>query len=341
MAAVTDLEHSYTLQELSLFNVIQHPMWIFDAENVCMHWANRAALRIWRAESLEELLTRDFTEMSPDRAYKLKEYLVAYGKGEVTNEQWTFYPKGIAMTLQVAGSGIRIDGGRLAFLQEAELSKNQTYDDSAIRGAELLRRLPLAVMQFTMEGRLLNQNPEATNVFGNEPKGGDAKQHNAFLGRFVDPKLGDKAYQDVTAGKLFDAEAEYHTATGNCWFSISARLTTDPVTSNKIILVLARDNTEILQARKDKSVTHYKSAFMTMLAHDIRTPLHQIVGYMDLLELTDGLSIEQREQIKMVQVSAAALMAIANGAFIVAYAGLASLSVGTHIEYVVFCPPRK
>lgn len=341
MATVTDLEHSYTLQELSLFNVIQHPMWIFDAENVCMHWANRAALRIWRAESLEELLTRDFTDMSPDRAYKLKEYLVAYGKGEVTNEQWTFYPKGIAMTLQVAGSGIRIDGGRLAFLQEAELSKNQTYDDSAIRGAELLRRLPLAVMQFTMEGRLLNQNPEATNVFGNEPKGGDAKQHNAFLGRFVDPKLGDKAYQDVTVGKLFDAEAECHTATGNCWFSISARLTTDPVTSNKIILVLARDNTEILQARKDKSVTHYKSAFMTMLAHDIRTPLHQIVGYMDLLELTDGLSIEQREQIKMVQVSAAALMAIANGAFTVAYAGLASLSVGTHIEYVVFCPPRK
>ena len=291
-------------------------MWVFDAENVRMYWANRAALKVWRAENLEELLARDFTDMSPDRLSKLKEYLLAYARGEVTNEQWTFYPKGYATTLQVTGSGIRIDGGRLAFLQEGHIPENQTLDDvSAIRGAELLNRLPLAVMQFTMEGRLLHHNPEASNVFGVKTEEDFRKEHNEFVSRFVDPRLGNRAFQDVTAGKLFDAEAELQTETGNRWFSISARLTTDPVTNNKIILELARDNTEILQARKDKAVTHYKNEFLAILAHDIRTPLHQIVGYMDLLELTDGLTADQREQIKMVQVSTATLMAIANGMF--------------------------
>jgi signal transduction histidine kinase/CheY-like chemotaxis protein len=304
MTSAGDPEHCYSRAELKVFDLLKHPVWVFDADNICMYWANKAAVKIWRADTLDELLARDYaSDLSVDRAYKLKQVMQAYAKGEVTHEEWTFYPNGVATQMQVTGSGIRLEGGRMAMLQEAELPDRSVYDESAVRGVELLRRLPLAVCQFSIDGKLIYQNPEALHIFGIAK--GD------FKSLFVDQALGDKVFEEVSTGKAYDDEAEHHTETGSGWFSISARKTRDPVTSAHIILLIARDITEIVQARKDKAMANFKSEFMAILAHDIRTPLHQIVGYMDLLELS-GLSEGQLEQVRMVQVSAAVLMAISN-----------------------------
>jgi CheY-like chemotaxis protein len=50
---------------------------------------------------------------------------------------------------------------------------------------------------------------------------------------------------------------------------------------------------------------------VAVMAHEIRTPLHQVVGFIELLA-TSGLNAEQTESVDMLQSSAHALMAIIN-----------------------------
>jgi signal transduction histidine kinase len=83
------------------------------------------------------------------------------------------------------------------------------------------------------------------------------------------------------------------------------------VTGDQIIIESARDITEISQARKEKEQANLKSEFMAVMAHEIQTPLHQIIGYMDLLELTQ-LSALQLDKVKMIQHSTALLITIIN-----------------------------
>jgi signal transduction histidine kinase len=201
----------------------------------------------------------------------------------------------------LTGTGVKIEDGRTVVLVEAELPDKETYQEASIRGVELLRHLHVAVLQFSLEGKLIYQNPEATNVFGS--------CSGTFQGMFVDGNIAKSiSLSQVAEGNVFDAEVEHHTATGKRWFSTSLRGMRDPVTSQNIVFMIARDISDIVQARKEKAIAQFKSEFMSILSHDIRTPLHQIVGFMDLLEASSNLSKEQKSQIYMVQMSAASFM---------------------------------
>lgn len=267
------VERSYTAAELEPFNVSKHPMWVFDVENQSMYWANTSALQeVWNAASLQELLSRDMrSDMTEATKHRLEETLRKCRSGELFTEQWTVYPMNKATTMDITGSGIRIDGGRVAVLYEAEVARNQ-YEDSIVRGLELLRHLPLPVCQFSIEGKTLYRNPEAIRVYGTVGE-------NDFLSHFVNKDVGQKAFQQVVAGQDCNIEVEHVTRNGDTrWFSVALRRARDPVSKGNVVLLTARDITEILQARKEKETTNLKADFLAILAHDIRTPLHQIVG---------------------------------------------------------------
>jgi hypothetical protein len=72
---------SYTPNDLEVFNLLTHPVWVFDVEHKAMFWANTSALQVWNADSLEALLHRDFkSDMSQAADVRTKicwrEYLV-------------------------------------------------------------------------------------------------------------------------------------------------------------------------------------------------------------------------------------------------------------------------
>lgn len=85
---------SVTPAELTLFNRLTTPVWIFDIEQMRMWWANTAALTLWNADSLEELLNRDWSDYSEATEIRLQSYLDKFRQGDSVTEQWTFYPKG-------------------------------------------------------------------------------------------------------------------------------------------------------------------------------------------------------------------------------------------------------
>jgi signal transduction histidine kinase/CheY-like chemotaxis protein len=232
-------------------------------------------------------------------------------RGEIVKEQWTFYPQGGGpKTLLLTVSGIRIDGGRIAILAETEQPDKETFNEGTVRGVGMLMHLPFAVSQFSIDGNLMYQNPAALSYFGTPPATLENPQ-DLFLCQFVDRELGKSALKQVQEGNNYSVEVELYTQLGPRWFSVDLRRTRDPVTSEYIILHSARDISDIVNAREETNRAAMKSEFIAVMAHEIRTPLHQIVGYLDLLALTK-LSKEQLGTIKEVQSSTSLLMSIVN-----------------------------
>jgi signal transduction histidine kinase/CheY-like chemotaxis protein len=308
MKMTASLEKCYTRHDLEVFDLLQHPVFVFDVEKCAMFWSNKAGLQHWNAESLDELLARNFAEdLSEATSRRLQDLLIRLRRGEIIKEQWTMYPAGKPATIKTIASPIRIDGGRCAGLVEGELPGSHEIDHSSTRGIEMLRHLPLAVCQFDINGNLVYQNPEAANEFGTPELG----ETGTFLTRFVDKGTGKLVLEKVQSGSDYNIEAEQYTQKSSKWFNVSVRRGRDPVSADNIILYSARDISEVKQARKEAVDANLKSEFMAVMAHEIRTPLHQIVGYTDLLGLTD-LSPEQLEQVSMISNSTGLLMAIIN-----------------------------
>lgn len=330
-----------SLRDLELcFDLLEHPIWVFNITQRSMAWANRAGVALWDAASLPELQARSFKEMSESTVTRLKDYRTNFfAKGSKVKDQWTYYPNGVAKTVQVTMSGIALEGseGDSMMLNEGAyvLENTQESQKEGLWGVEMLRHLPISVTQFDIEGNVLYQNPEALETFGNptsvatttpqqpkDPQDGDdpasssssSSDNNApvpdFLARFVDRPLGERVLKQVQAGQTVSVEANQFTRTGGAtWSALSLRQVKDPVTSQPVILYSARDITDIRTARKETEQARIKSEFLAIMAHEIRTPLHQVTGFIDLLAQTE-LDLEQRSFVKLLQSSARALMVV-------------------------------
>ena len=107
--ALYDPERVFSPEHLQALDSLVHPVWIFDIDHRKMAWANAAALELWNAPTLDELLQRSFEDMSEATLNRLKDYQSKFQQGQRISDQWTLYPKGQAKQLQVHCSGIRLD----------------------------------------------------------------------------------------------------------------------------------------------------------------------------------------------------------------------------------------
>lgn len=251
----------FSRQDLELFSIIKHPVYVFDVQKQRMWWANHAALRnIWNAETLDDLLARDFTDTTNATTIRMQGILSRIEGGDICREQWTLYPNGKATTVELVISLIRIDDGRSAFLCETE-SFSKDFDESRTRGIEMFRHVSIALCEFSATGNPIYRNAEDLKMFG-----------SCFVDRFVDKNLGNKLLQLIQVGKEIDTEAEQKRADGATrWYSVALRNGKDPVSGDRVIIYSGRDITDIVQARKDVSQAKMKSEFLNVIAHELRT----------------------------------------------------------------------
>jgi len=82
-------------------------LWVFDIDRSRVAWANKAALSVWQAGTLEELVNRDMgADMSVTVAQRLRQYQEDFvNQGASFTELWTLYPDGVPTTLDVVFSG--------------------------------------------------------------------------------------------------------------------------------------------------------------------------------------------------------------------------------------------
>ncbi|MFY9511740.1 MAG: ATP-binding protein [Rubrivivax sp.] len=96
------------------------PVWVFDAERLRVAWANDAALELWRSPSLDELLARDMSDISPQARSRLAASMAQHAQGLTVHELWTLYPHGEPRSVQLGSRAITLPDGRSGMLCAAE-----------------------------------------------------------------------------------------------------------------------------------------------------------------------------------------------------------------------------
>ena len=132
-----------------------------------------------------------------------------------------------------------------------------------------------------------------------------------FLDRFVERSAGLKILEQIQAGKDVNVEALVKTKAGPVWNALHARLGKDSESKDPIILYTARDISDIVKAKKETELNLERAEFFAIMAHEIRTPLFQVTGFIDLLDET-SLSREQQNYIDQLKPSLTSLMTVIN-----------------------------
>lgn len=230
------------------------PVWVYDHDAGRFRWANAAALPLWRADSLDELLARDFSGNSESSRTRLDNYLQVLRGGGVVSEDWTLYPRGRPETMTLHGSGVQLDDGRLAILFQA-VRKAEPVDPSMVRGVEALRHTSLIVSLLAEDGAAIFHNPAALRAFGDAPT--------------IGPWFGDAGAEllaSVRRGEAFEAELPVRRVDGERWHALRAAPAVDPVTGARAVLLQQID---IHQRRDAEDLAATRSRLVDQLGRTL------------------------------------------------------------------------
>ena len=214
-------------------NLVAQPVWVFDIDHRRVHWANTAALRVWDAATLDDLCARDMgRDMSASVARRLAQYqqdFIAHGAS--FNEQWTLYPGGTPVSLNVTFSAHRLADGRMAMLCEAR--EAVATEPESLRSVEALLHTAVMISLHGQDGRALYRNPAA-------------RASVRDLGERLEDRIVDApAHAALIATLARDGSATQtlavHTPQGERWHEISVRRCRDAVTGQDAVLVSEAD----------------------------------------------------------------------------------------------------
>ncbi len=291
--------------------------WVSLIDPMQIEWANAAALELWSAADLDELRGRDFSGGSEASARQAREWLAAFRSGtlDVVETDWTVYPRGVPRRVRLYISGIELDDGRWALLQQA-IVKHTPIDPEILRGAEAIRHSSTAVASLTPSGEVLSRNPSMIRAFGPSTP---ASQW------FEQPE----AYAEILAvgrhGRVYRAELGSRLSGALRHYAVEAYKVVDPVTGADAILVhlldeTARRGAELDAERKQQLVEQLERALATVeqqeqqlrhsqkmlavgtlaggIAHDFNNLLTVIIGSCELATLTLARGGDVRPQLE-------------------------------------------
>ncbi|MDZ4113505.1 MAG: response regulator [Brevundimonas sp.] len=286
---------------LTAWDSLRRAVWLFDPDTCFGVYANRAALALWGATDLEELLSRDFSKLSPAVRARTDRLKAVTAGGEPVEERWTFYPNGEPLTVQALISTVALDDGRKVLLFEA------TEADVGVeerRAVEALRHSAGPIGLFDAAGAALFANPGAFSTYG---------EAVSLIDRFEDRNAG-QAVLDAALDERTTAEVHRMvTLKGLRWHHIDCRPVQDPVTGAVSVLMNERDVTDRVEAEAARAAAEQKVAmaearqrFLSDMSHELRTPLNAVMGFADVLDRS-GLNPDQAAHLARITAAGEAL----------------------------------
>ena len=286
---------------------LRRPVWMFDPVSLRGVYANAAALTLWGADTLEELLARDFSNLSPAVKARTARLKAATAGGNEVDERWTFYPNGRPVTVQATISTFQMDDGRGVLLFEAAPLDVGAEERRAV---EALRHTSTLITLLDEAGGILFSNPAAYAAYG--------PGEGALALRFVDPDRAAWFLAQARTGQTVSRLCEVETSAGRRWHDVNARLVSDPVTGASGVLLNEQDVTARVEAEGAKATAEQKTAmaearqrFLTDMSHELRTPLNAVIGFSELLSGA-GLAPAQGEQAKRIHQAGQRLLTVVN-----------------------------
>jgi len=252
--------------KLATFDLLDQPVWITDIALGRIVWANRAAVALWRSETLDELVNRDLN-LSPTMQATLKQLHERVSSGERVHQDRTIYPKGHATRIEMIIGCYPMPDDRRALLVEGRPIRD-TAAPEVLRASEAVRYAPLVVTTHALDGSTLQANTLARQVLGH---------HFTFQTIFADASEGERALERLTRGEPYSKDVKIRTITGPRFYALEARRVPDPVTGQDAILTSAHDMTARLEAERAKE------DLVSVVSHELRTPLTAMRGAIELL----------------------------------------------------------
>ena len=286
---------------------LRRPVWLYDPHTSRGVYANPPALALWGAETLEELLARNFSVLSPAVKVRTDRLVALTADGGEVSERWTFYPNGQPVTVQASISAFATDDGREVLLFEAAPTE---VDAGERRAVEALRHTSAVITLFDRDGGRLFANPAAYGTYGSD----DVE----FAARFADPAEGAAMFAAAVAGESVAGVCVVVTEAGRRWHHMDARPVIDPVTGAAGVLLNEQNVTARVEAEAARSAAEQKAAmsearqrFLTDMSHELRTPLNAVIGFSGLL-VEAGLEPGRTDQARLVHAAGQDLLAVVN-----------------------------
>jgi diguanylate cyclase (GGDEF)-like protein len=227
------LELAHRTARYGALDLVQQPVWIYDFDRLRVHWANAAALKVWKAESLQELCSRDMgADISATVARRLAQYQADFiTHAAVFNERWTLYPGGTPVVLNIIFSGHRLDDGRMAMLSQGKPALDELPEST--RSVEALLHTAVMITLYDLAGAPLYRNPAA--------RASVRRLGETLRERIVDAVAGERFMTTLEHEQAANFTLAVHTAQGERWHEMSARRCHDAVTGHDAILVSEAD----------------------------------------------------------------------------------------------------
>lgn len=257
---------------------LKRPVWVFDQAHLRTLYANPAALELWDAPTLEDILARDFSDQSETARLRGERLLALTADGGQATERWTFYPRGRPMTVDTVVSTLRLENGGVALLLEG-MSVDFLSDER--RAVEALRHASTAISLFDARGHALFTNPAAWNLYGENARLAD---------RLAVPAQYDALMTAVAERRTWSEVCEVTVDGAQRWRLIDARPAPDPATGEMGVLVNEVDVTERIEAEAARAAAEQRvglaaerQKFISQMSHQLRTPLNAVLGFAGLL----------------------------------------------------------
>lgn len=286
---------------MTAWDSLRRAVWLFDPDTCFGVYANRAALALWGATDLEELLSRDFSKLSPAVRARTDRLKAVTADGEPVEERWTFYPNGEPLTVQALISTVALHDGRRVLLFEAT---DADVGAEERRAVEALRHSAGPVGLFDASGAVLFANPGAFSAYG---EGG------ALVDRFEDRKAGQAVLDAALDERATSEVHRMETLKGPRWHHVDCRPVQDPVTGAVSVLLSESDVTDRVEAEAARAAAEQRvamaearQAFLSQMSHELRTPLNAVMGFADVLAGT-GLTRDQAAQVARIVAAGEAL----------------------------------
>ena len=289
---------------------LRTPIWIYDFDAYAIVWANQAGLRLWQAESSEELASRTMeSEMSPAVRERLAQYRKDLSKdpGLAPVETWTLYPAGQPTLMDCTFHWCPLPDDRDAILVEASLQN--PLEPEVLRCVDALLHAEVMAGLYAHDGTELYANRALREALGTRGE--------PFGKGFVDRDATYEFRSGLAQSGRHRATLQVRTKSGRRWLDMLAVRCRDAATGEPAFHVSASDITATylqerkLRAARDEALSadRAKSEFVATMSHEMRTPMNGILGMVELLSFS-GLNDRQAGQLEIVRESGKALLAL-------------------------------